>query len=83
VKAEGDDNSSTNSSVEIKDLDSVTHPYPPQELKRMNRAATLAAIFSTIVGLVTWVVWPLPLYRDYIFNKPVWLPFTVIYRSIG
>ena len=72
MRDEREDNSSVNSSVnETKDLDSVTHPFTQPELKRMNRAATLAAIFSTVVGLVTWVVWPLPLYRDYIFNKPV------------
>lgn len=37
----------------------------------MKRASTVASIFSVVIGLVTWVVWPLPLYRDYIFTKPV------------
>ncbi|PCH01786.1 Sodium/solute symporter [Penicillium occitanis (nom. inval.)] len=47
VRVESDDDNSTNSPVNgVKDLDSVTHPYLPQELKRMNLAATLAAIFS-------------------------------------
>ncbi|EED21377.1 urea active transporter, putative [Talaromyces stipitatus ATCC 10500] len=79
VKDESDEDTSTNSPVkDIKDLNSVTHPYPPQELKRMNRAATLAAIFSAIIGLVTWVVWPLPLYRDYIFGKSFFMGWTAV-----
>lgn len=46
----------------------------------MNRAAVIASIFSVAVGLVTWVVWPLPLYRDYIFNAPVsWPGYLFIY----
>ncbi|RAO66247.1 uncharacterized protein BHQ10_002259 [Talaromyces amestolkiae] len=79
VRDESDDDNSTNNLVnEIKDLDNVTHPYSPQELKRMNRAATLAAIFSAVIGLVTWVVWPLPLYRDYIFGKSFFMGWTVV-----
>jgi hypothetical protein len=73
VKDGSDDETTPNSPVvENKNLDSIVHPYPPQELKRMNRAAVIASIFSAVVGLVTWVVWPLPLYRDWIFTKPVW-----------
>lgn len=42
----------------------------------MKRAGVIASVFSVIIGLVTWVVWPLPLYRDYIFTKSVSLvPF--------
>jgi uncharacterized membrane protein len=72
VKDGSDGETTPNSPIaENKNFDSIVHPYPPQELKRMNRAAVIASIFSAVVGLVTWVVWPLPLYRDWIFNKPV------------
>jgi hypothetical protein len=72
VKDSSDDETTPNTPIaENKNLDSIVHPYPPQELKRMNRAAVIASIFSAIIGLVTWVVWPLPLYRDWIFTKPV------------
>jgi hypothetical protein len=79
VRDESDNDNSTNSPIsDIKDIDSVTHPYPPQELKRMNRAATLAAIFSAVIGIV---VWPLLLYRDYIFGKLV-SPSFPVYRDM-
>lgn len=43
---------------------------------------------SVVIGLVTWVVWPLPLYRDYIFGKSVSLdphlyPFQLIFISFS
>ncbi|KAF7552393.1 hypothetical protein G7Z17_g4356 [Cylindrodendrum hubeiense] len=69
VNEEG--NPEPNRTVQVEDLDQVQHPYPEKELRRMNRAKSIAAIASVVIGLVTWVVWPLPLYRDYIFTKPV------------
>ncbi|KAJ9264595.1 hypothetical protein DTO212C5_7098 [Paecilomyces variotii] len=68
----------TNRIADTQDLDSVQHPYPPEELNRMKRAGIIASIFSVIVGLVTWVVWPLPLYRDYIFTKSFFSGWTVV-----
>lgn len=57
--------------AQVDDLDQVQHPYPQKEIDRMNRAKVVAAVASVVIGLVTWVVWPLPLYRDYIFGKSV------------
>ncbi|BDD58244.1 hypothetical protein MAP00_003535 [Monascus purpureus] len=68
----------TNWILDTQDLDSVEHPLPPEEVKRMNRAAVIASIFSVVVGLLTWVVWPLPLYRDYIFNAPFFKGWTTV-----
>ncbi|KAJ9215766.1 hypothetical protein DTO166G4_2603 [Paecilomyces variotii] len=68
----------TNPIADTQDLDSVQHPYPPEELNRMKRAGIIASVFSVIVGLVTWVVWPLPLYRDYIFTKSFFSGWTVV-----
>lgn len=63
--------SPTDAVRDIRDLDSVVHPFPVAEIKRLKRAGAIASIFSVVIGLLTWVVWPLPLYRDYVFTKPV------------
>ncbi|KAJ3550163.1 hypothetical protein NM208_g124 [Fusarium decemcellulare] len=62
----------------VEDLDQVRHPYPEKELRRMNRAKWIAAIASVVIGLVTWVVWPLPLYRNWIFNKPFFIGWATV-----
>ncbi|CZR59359.1 related to urea transporter [Phialocephala subalpina] len=62
----------------ISDLDNVVHPFPQSEINRLKRAGTIASVFSVVVGLLTWVVWPLPLYRDYVFTKPFFMGWTVI-----
>ncbi|TVY45331.1 putative urea active transporter [Lachnellula subtilissima] len=63
-------NGGTDAVRNIRDLDSVVHPFPAAEVNRLKRAGGIASIFSVVIGLLTWVVWPLPLYRDYIFTKP-------------
>ncbi|KAJ9297865.1 hypothetical protein DTO271G3_4086 [Paecilomyces variotii] len=68
----------TNRIADIQDLNSIQHPYPQEELNRMKRAGLIASVFSVIVGLVTWVVWPLPLYRDYIFTKSFFSGWTIV-----
>ncbi|XHG02661.1 hypothetical protein AWENTII_006004 [Aspergillus wentii] len=72
------DDSSTTFMQDTTDLDNVQHPYPASELKRMNRAAIIASVFSVVVGAVTWVVWPLPLYRDYIFTAEFFKGWTTV-----
>ncbi|KAF7562146.1 hypothetical protein G7046_g1988 [Stylonectria norvegica] len=64
--------------VEVEDLDQVQHPYPEKELQRMHRAKRIAAYASVAIGLVTWVVWPLPLYRDWIFNKSFFMGWVTV-----
>ncbi|KAL1886284.1 hypothetical protein Plec18167_000213 [Paecilomyces lecythidis] len=78
TETDTDGHEATNRIADTQDLDSVQHPYPPEELNRMRRAGIIASIFSVIVGLVTWVVWPLPLYRDYIFTKSFFSGWTVV-----
>ncbi|KAK7409604.1 hypothetical protein QQX98_008199 [Neonectria punicea] len=73
-----DDNPQPSRIAEVEDLDQVQHPYPEKELRRMNRAKNTAAIASVIIGLVTWVVWPLPLYRDWIFDKPFFMGWVTV-----
>ncbi|KPM37917.1 putative urea active transporter 1 [Neonectria ditissima] len=73
-----DDNPHPSRIAEVEDLDQVQHPYSEKELRRMNRAKTIAAISSAVIGLVTWVVWPLPLYRDWIFDKPFFMGWVTV-----
>ncbi|KAH6679202.1 putative urea active transporter [Halenospora varia] len=73
--------SNDNSTTAIQDnrnLDDVVHPFPATEIKRLKRAGTIASIFSVVIGLLTWVVWPLPLYRNYIFTRPFFMGWTVV-----
>ncbi|VUC35449.1 unnamed protein product [Clonostachys rosea] len=72
------DGAPTSAVIEVDNLDQVQHPYPEKELRRMNRAKNIAAIASVVIGLVTWVVWPLPLYRDWVFNKPFFMGWVVV-----
>jgi hypothetical protein len=65
------DSEETDAVRNIRDLDNVVHPFPLAEINRLKRAGAIASVFSVVVGLLTWVVWPLPLYRDYVFTKPV------------
>ncbi|TVY57611.1 putative urea active transporter 1 [Lachnellula cervina] len=71
-------NGGTDAVRNVRDLESVVHPFPPAEINRLKRAAGIASIFSVVIGLLTWVVWPLPLYRDYIFTKPFFMGWTVV-----
>jgi len=68
---------------EDHNLDHVQHPLSPEEIKKLKRAGTIAAIFSIVILLLTWVVWPLPLYRNYIFNKAVSLFLPQTYSMIA
>ncbi|KAH8684357.1 putative urea active transporter [Tricladium varicosporioides] len=61
-----------------RDLGDVVHPFPATEIKLLKRAGTIASIFSVVIGLLTWVVWPLPLYRDYIFTRPFFMGWTAV-----
>lgn len=55
----------------VRNLDDVVHPLSLTDINRLKRSGTIASIFSVVIGLVTWVIWPLPLYRDYIFTRSV------------
>ncbi|TVY91665.1 putative urea active transporter [Lachnellula willkommii] len=71
-------NGGTDAVRTVRDLDSVVHPFPPAEINRLKRAGGIASVFSVVIGLLTWVVWPLPLYRNYIFTKPFFMGWTVV-----
>lgn len=53
-------------------------PFTAEEVRIINIYTKIAAGASVFVLLITWVVWPLPLYRDYIFSKTFFAGWTVV-----
>ncbi|KAH6608328.1 urea active transporter [Trichoderma cornu-damae] len=68
----------TNSDINTLDLDSVQHPFNDETLQELRRWYRIAWIFFVAVVLVTFVAWPLPLYRNYIFTKPFFSAWTTV-----
>lgn len=52
--------------------------YTEQENATIDLYIKIASWSSLAALLITWVVWPLPLYRDYIFSKPFFIGWTVV-----
>jgi hypothetical protein len=50
-------------------IDEITHPFDDATLAYLHRWLKLAWIFLAFICVTTFIVWPLPLYRDYIFTK--------------
>lgn len=59
-------------------LDEVRHPFDEAELRKLRHWERIAWIFFVVVVLVTFVAWPLPLYRDYIFTKSFFSGWTTV-----
>lgn len=53
----------------IISLDDITHPFSDEILAELHHWYKIAWIFWVVVVLVTFVLWPLTLYRNYIFTK--------------
>ncbi|OKL57654.1 hypothetical protein UA08_07158 [Talaromyces atroroseus] len=56
----------------------VQHPFDEEALKQLHRWLKIAWVMFVIIVLVTFVAWPLPLYRDYIFTKPFFSGWTTV-----
>ncbi|RDW68599.1 hypothetical protein BP5796_09256 [Coleophoma crateriformis] len=50
-------------------LDEVVHPFDEKTLRHTKRWLKIASVYFVVNVLVTIVLWPLPLYRDWIFTK--------------
>lgn len=69
-------------SVELS-LDEIQHPFDEATLKELHRWLRIAWYMFVAVVLVTFVAWPLPLYRDYIFTKSFfggWVTVAIIWQ---
>lgn len=62
----------------VPSLDDVRHPFDEAELKRLRHWERIAWVFFVVVVLVTFVAWPLPLYRNYIFTETFFSGWTTV-----
>lgn len=64
-------------------LDDVVHPFDKDTLKHIKKWFKIASIYFVLNVLVTIVLWPLPLYRDYIFTVSFfdgWITMAIIWH---
>ncbi|KAL1303792.1 hypothetical protein AAFC00_007129 [Neodothiora populina] len=65
------------------DLDQVEHPFDQATIEHIKRWFKIASVYFVVNVLVTIVLWPLPLYRDYIFTKTFfsgWVTMAIIWH---
>ena len=51
-------------------LNDLVHPLDEESLRHLRRWYKIAWLFLIFIIAITFVVWPMPLYRDYVFTKP-------------
>ena len=66
------------SSPSVLSLDDVQHPFDEKTLQSLRRWLRVAWIFWVVIVLITFVAWPMPLYRDYIFTKSFFSGWTTV-----
>ncbi|KAJ5935036.1 hypothetical protein N7466_004583 [Penicillium verhagenii] len=59
-------------------IDDVQHPFDDATLKELYKWLKIACTLFVVLFLVTVIVWPLPLYRDYIFTKSFFSGWTTV-----
>jgi hypothetical protein len=65
------------------DLNNVVHPMSPETLRHVRKWLRIASIFFVVNVVVTLILWPLPLYRDYIFTRSFfggWVTVAIIWH---
>ncbi|KAK4542097.1 hypothetical protein LTR36_007128 [Oleoguttula mirabilis] len=65
------------------DLDDVVHPFGEETIIHIKKWLRIASIYFVFNVLVTVVLWPIPLYRDYIFEKRFfrgWVTVSIIWQ---
>jgi hypothetical protein len=50
-------------------LDEVQHPFDKKTLQKLHWWHRVAWVWFIVIVIVTFILWPLPLYRNYIFTK--------------
>lgn len=70
--------SSPEAGASVLGLDDVQHPFDEPTLQKLRYWQRIAWIFFVVVVLVTFVAWPMPLYRDYIFTKTFFSGWTTV-----
>jgi hypothetical protein len=59
-------------------LDDVRHPFDDETLRDLHRWKRIAWGTFIFIVLITFILWPLPLYRDYIFTKSFFSGWTAV-----
>ncbi|KAI8962412.1 Sodium:solute symporter family-domain-containing protein [Daldinia sp. FL1419] len=59
-------------------LDQIQHPFSEETLRELRKWYRIAWVFFVFIVLVTFIAWPMPLYRDYIFTKPFFSGWTTV-----
>ncbi|PWY90406.1 hypothetical protein BO94DRAFT_593223 [Aspergillus sclerotioniger CBS 115572] len=59
-------------------LDDVRHPFTEDTLKNLYRWSRIAWIMFVVLVLITFVAWPMPLYRNYIFTQSFFSGWTTV-----
>jgi hypothetical protein len=65
------------------DLDNVVHPMSDETLRHVRKWLRIASIFFVVNVVTTLILWPLPLYRDYIFSRSFfggWVTVAIIWH---
>lgn len=64
-------------------LDDVIHPMSPETLRHIRKWLRIASIFFVVNVVTTLILWPLPLYRDWIFTRSFfggWVTVAIIWH---
>ncbi|KAK6822024.1 sodium/solute symporter [Apiospora arundinis] len=64
-------------------LDDVQHPFDDATLLSLHRWHRIAWYMWAAIVLVTFILWPMPLYRDYIFTKSFfsgWVSVAIVWQ---
>lgn len=65
------------------DLDNVVHPMPPETLRHIRKWLKIASVFFVVNVVTTLLLWPLPLYRDWIFTRSFfggWVTMAILWH---
>jgi len=69
-----------------EDLDGIEHPFSPETLRDVKRWGVFATVYLIVNILVTIVLWPLSLYRDYVFTKSFfdgWVSMALVWQFLA
>ena len=64
-------------------LDEVVHPFDEDTIRHIKKWLRIAGIYFVVNVLVTIILWPMSLYRDYIFTQSFfggWVTMAIIWH---
>ncbi|KAI9923860.1 hypothetical protein MW887_008165 [Aspergillus wentii] len=67
-------------------VDDLRHPFDSDTLTQLHRWYKIAWVTWIVLILLTFVAWPMPLYRDYIFTKSFfsgWTTVAIIWQFVA